>query len=1588
MYSPIPDPLKITFNSAKINKNCAPGAWVDPKSLPNPVNNGNWITSDENASCETNVKFGYRFFRLTLNLPSTCAGKTLDEVYKINFTGYVDNEIKNVYLNGVAKGISGGDFTNSGRINFQVNGPWKIGVNYIDILVWNYDVGGAINPYGLLLVADYASSSLSDIDNDGIKDIFDKCPCEIGQDLNGCKVLDSDKDGISDEDDIDDDNDGVLDIDETQFCSNDNTLDQALENGNAIFQNCMGSVDGPGVNFFGSNVKPYKGDNYIGFHQIEGFSISLPNPMMKGNLFKLEIATSLASITPWGWSSNYPTFVNIYASNGNCQRVKYLGKTTIRQSVAEGWFNDHLNFIPDDNYTHLYFEAISPNTSGGFVEGIGYILIDGLSIDYCEQKNDTDTDTDGIVNRLDLDSDGDGCSDAFESGATLDKTPNYAFKGPYGNNGLQDDLESSAESGIVNYSSKYTMNAVNKTIMDCSVLDSDKDGISDEEDIDDDNDGVLDFDEGVCNNVYQGYVPNEFQVFKYDLGAAYYKTPTNLLPKNKLSLSAIYKCVVPGQINWPLTYADNHVRSYIPSNQISYKNGYSSESNVNITIFRVIVPKGYNNVQQSITRFQADGGSNIWKNSQLIADMCCGDEGGPSGPLTTDYFVNTNDTIEFRSVNGLPFHQSTNFEFKKILGKCVVPDDIDTDGDGVVNRLDLDSDGDGCGDAYESGATKNKSVTFFIGNVGKNGLVDSLESIVDTGVYNYDNTYKVNALDKNIIICTCDLPTNLKFEHNTYCNDEEEKLMLKTGQFNSYTDGSFSSFPLTGLAFNSLTGSVTPKMSSPGEYVLNYNVPQKGNCPSFTLSTNIFKINSLPIINAGIDTSVCFGSPAILKAKGAVNYQWDNGVDDKKSFTPQETKIYKVIGTDANGCKNSDEVEVKVNPNPDYELIVTDPCEKQTLAFTVNLSNQTSSVGVKSSIWTGGSNFTSSELNPQISNVGLKQKGIYYLTLTDNNNCQTQKSITANVSPEDQIDFADLGAKCLNDIIFTLPEPNIKGGSWSTNDNTSIQDEKQGLFNPSKSQPNSEKKVEVTYTTSSVLPTRKCPSQKTKTIIINSLPSIDGGKDTIVCFGTIAILKANGGISYQWDNGIEDKKSFITQATKVYKVIGTDVNGCKNSDEVEVKVNPNPEFELSVNDPCEKQTLAFSVNLGVQTTSVGVKSSIWSGGTNFTSNELNPQIPNVALSQKGSYSLTLTDNNNCQIQKSIIANVSPEDQIDFADLGSKCVNDLIFSLPIVNIKGGSWYSNDNTSIQDEKNGLFDPSKSKPNSDKKVEVTYTSSTIVPARKCPSQKTKIIIINPIPDSMFYSLEQVICEQDAISFKVLNPNMYAKYFWEFGDGTKKEGLNPIYTYIRDGLFTVKLTSFLGDCKVQQVKNEYIKVIPKPKDIDFIPNVIEIDFYNPDVEFNTYTKGKYYEWSFGDETGSTEQNPKHKYSMVPGSYLVTLRVSNMENHCDQSVAKVLLMPEPLVYFIPNTFSPNGDEINNVFQPIFTYGYDPERYSFYVYNRWGLLVFESHNTTIGWDGTFGNELASNDTYVWKLEFKEKSVDRMHSVQGTVNLLR
>jgi gliding motility-associated-like protein len=98
----------------------------------------------------------------------------------------------------------------------------------------------------------------------------------------------------------------------------------------------------------------------------------------------------------------------------------------------------------------------------------------------------------------------------------------------------------------------------------------------------------------------------------------------------------------------------------------------------------------------------------------------------------------------------------------------------------------------------------------------------------------------------------------------------------------------------------------------------------------------------------------------------------------------------------------------------------------------------------------------------------------------------------------------------------------------------------------------------------------------------------------------------------------------------------------------------------------------------------------------------------------------------------------------------------------------------------------------------------------------------------------------------------------------------------------------------------------------------------------------------------------------------------------------------EELAYYIPNSFTPDNDEINNVFLPVFKSGFDPNNYSLLIFNRWGQIVFESHDVNTGWDGNniSGGEMVQDGTYTWKIEFKAKLSPQRKIITGHVNVLR
>ena len=95
----------------------------------------------------------------------------------------------------------------------------------------------------------------------------------------------------------------------------------------------------------------------------------------------------------------------------------------------------------------------------------------------------------------------------------------------------------------------------------------------------------------------------------------------------------------------------------------------------------------------------------------------------------------------------------------------------------------------------------------------------------------------------------------------------------------------------------------------------------------------VITVNALPIINAGIDQTTCFGTSVVLNATGVNSLSWNNGVINGLFFTPSASQTYLVTGTDANNCSNTDEVEITVNSLP-----IINAGEDQTVCTGVSVS--------------------------------------------------------------------------------------------------------------------------------------------------------------------------------------------------------------------------------------------------------------------------------------------------------------------------------------------------------------------------------------------------------------------------------------------------------------------------------------------------------------------------------------------------------------------------------------------------------------------------------------------------------------------------
>jgi gliding motility-associated-like protein len=143
---------------------------------------------------------------------------------------------------------------------------------------------------------------------------------------------------------------------------------------------------------------------------------------------------------------------------------------------------------------------------------------------------------------------------------------------------------------------------------------------------------------------------------------------------------------------------------------------------------------------------------------------------------------------------------------------------------------------------------------------------------------------------------------------------------------------------------------------------------------------------------------------------------------------------------------------------------------------------------------------------------------------------------------------------------------------------------------------------------------------------------------------------------------------------------------------------------------------------------------------------------------------------------------------------------------------------------------------------------------------------------------------------------------------------------------------------------------------------------------------------WHFGD--GQTQLyvpgiNPAHTYSSDYSAYRIRLILQN-EGGCTDSAALDICMRDTVLVYIPNAFSPNGNNKNEVFLPVLN---GAREYRLRIYNLWGEKLFETSDPRLGWDGTFNGKPCPGGVYVYVLEFKgRKTYPKME--RGWVSLLR
>lgn len=781
------------------------------------------------------------------------------------------------------------------------------------------------------------------------------------------------------------------------------------------------------------------------------------------------------------------------------------------------------------------------------------------------------------------------------------------------------------------------------------------------------------------------------------------------------------------------------------------------------------------------------------------------------------------------------------------------------------------------------------------------------------------------------------------------------------------------------------TGMFNPATAGVGPHTINYSI---GVAPCNASSSTTITVNSATV-SVSPSTSICAGGSTTLTASGAATYTWSptTGLSPTTGATvtasPASTTTYTVTGTTA-GCTSTANVTVTVGGSPAVNAVANQSyCAGATAPVTpfsggstgtvYNWTNSNTAIGLGAS-GTGSlpaftaTNSTTSPITATITvtpTVGSCTGTPITFTITVN-------SSNTTVSPD---------ASICNGGSTTLTASGATSYTWSPTT---------GLSPTTGATVTASPTATTTYTVTGT--TAGCTSTANVTVTVGGTPSVNAVANQSFCAGasvpSTAFSGGSAGTTYDWTNsnttiglaasgtgalpaftGTNSTSSPITATITVTPSIGTCVG---TPITFTITINPQPTVTASNNGP-----LCQGTQLDLTASAVTGGTYSWSGPNGFTSMLQNPSITSTGAADFGTYTVTVTTSG-CSASASTTVVLTPGTQPTITPAGPFCANAGAVTLT-ASVTGGTWSG---TGITNAASGLFDPAAATNGSNT---ITYTL-----ANGCVNPTTTTIVVNPLPVVQFSSNQLTGCIPLTVTLTDQSVPSSTTNSWNFGDGFTASGSagSVSHEFTAAGCYDITLTSTSSSgCSSTTTLTNYICVIPQA-DASFTVNDATQTISDPTFQFlNMSQNASIYSWDFGDGSHSSIANPSHTYGNSPGSYTIILYADNAGG-CRDSATLTVLVEDELIFHVPNAFTPDGDEYNNTFQPVFYSGFDPFNFSMVVYDRWGEILFESNDATIGWDGTYAGATAKEGLYTWTIRFKDSTTDRKRVYAGHVALIR